>query len=82
MRIGKVTYRNKNDFHFIAECNCGRSTHVTDGYADAFYQLCVFPDRKCPHCGMNEHGETVNDYNRVDRQTSKLSSPYEGLPPG
>lgn len=58
MRISEITRRNRNDFHFIAECNCGKTSRWGDGYADAFYQLRVFPDRCCPYCGLNEYGET------------------------
>lgn len=61
MRIRELTFRNRNDFHFIAECDCGKSSRWGDGYADAFYQQVVFPARCCPHCGLNEHGETADD---------------------
>lgn len=58
MRIREVTYRHRNDFRFIAECDCGKTSQWSDGYADAFYQVEVFPNRMCPHCGENEFGET------------------------
>lgn len=54
MRIKELTWRNRNDFHFIADCDCGKSSRWGDGYADEYYQLEVFPNRKCPHCGRSE----------------------------
>lgn len=59
MRIREITYRNRNNFHFIASCACGKTSRHGDGYADAFYQQRVFPDRCCEHCGLNERGETI-----------------------
>lgn len=59
VRIGEITFRNRNDFKFIAERDCGKTTRIGDGYADTYYQQRVFPDRQCPHCGLNEHGETA-----------------------
>ncbi len=62
MVIREVTYRNRNDFAFVAACHFCRATSTWgDGYADAYYQTQVFPARHCPHCGMNEHGEKRPD---------------------
>lgn len=58
MRIAKVIFRHRNDFHFTADCDCGQQSQWGDGYADAYYQQVVFPHRHCPHCGLNEFGET------------------------
>lgn len=58
MQISEIIWHNRNDFHFIATCGCGKTSRHGDGYADAFYQQRVFPDRCCPHCGRNEYGET------------------------
>lgn len=58
MRIVEVTFRHRNDFHFNAACDCGKTSKYRDGYADTFYQYRVFPARACPHCGLNEHGLT------------------------
>jgi hypothetical protein len=58
MHIAKVTFRHRNDFHFIAACrHCEKTSKWGDGYADSFYQQKVFPARHCPHCGLNEAGE-------------------------
>jgi hypothetical protein len=58
MHIIELTWRNKNDFHFIALCrHCDKQSRHRDGYADKFYQTQVFPARHCEHCGMNEYGE-------------------------
>ena len=58
MHIIKVTWRNRNDFHFDAFCrHCQKVSKHGDGYADAFYQQCVFPARHCEHCKLNEAGE-------------------------
>lgn len=58
MHIAEVTWRDRNDFHFVAFCrHCKQTSRWGDGYADAFYQTQVLPARHCPHCGLNEHGE-------------------------
>lgn len=60
MHIVEVTWRNRNDFAFKAQCrHCKAISAHGDGYADARYQADVFPDRCCPGCGLNEHGETA-----------------------
>lgn len=60
MHIERLTFRSRNDFHFVAGCrHCEKESRHGDGYADAFYQRRVFPDRCCEHCGLNEHGETA-----------------------
>jgi hypothetical protein len=62
MHIAEVTFRNRNDFHFKAYCrHCQKTSMHGDGYADAFYQTKVFPDRCCEHCGLNEYGESADD---------------------
>lgn len=69
MIITEITWRHRNDFHFVAHCrNCGANSRWGDGYADAFYQRAVFPARHCPQCGMNEHGEMD------DRQEARLEA--------
>lgn len=58
MRIVEVTYRNRNDFHFVAHCpHCSKKSRHGDGYADHYYQTQVFPARHCKHCGLNEYGD-------------------------
>jgi hypothetical protein len=70
MHIGEITFRNRNDFHFIAECrHCGKKSRHGDGYADAFYQGRVFPARCCEHCGLNEYGETADEAERAESRT-------------
>ena len=65
MHITEVTWRHRNDFHFVAFCrHCEKTSQWGDGYADEFYQQKVFPSRHCEHCGMNEAGEK-----RADRTT-------------
>lgn len=60
MHIVKVTFRNRNDFHFEAYCrHCGKTSRHGDGYADAYYQEKVFPARHCEHCGKNETGAVL-----------------------
>lgn len=57
MHIIELTFRNRNDFHFIAVCrHCRRESRWTDGYADEYYQRMVFPHRHCPHCEIDEYG--------------------------
>lgn len=60
MHIIKITFRSRNDFHFISHCrHCGDQTSWGDGYADAYYQQVVFPHRRCPKCGLDEYGEAA-----------------------
>ena len=60
MYIKEVTYRNRNDFKFIAFCrHCLTQTRYGDGYADHYYQTKVLPARHCPNCGKNECGDAA-----------------------
>jgi hypothetical protein len=60
MHIVEVTWLRKADFHFIALCrHCGKRSLWGDGYADAYYQQCVFPARHCEHCGLDEPGDAM-----------------------
>lgn len=62
MRIVEVTFRNRNDFKFIAACkHCGEKSRHGDGYADAYYQDVVFPHRHCEHCSLDEFGASDKD---------------------
>lgn len=73
MRIKELTFRYKDDFHFIAHCrHCDKQSRHGDGYADVFYQTKVFPDRHCEHCGLNEFGETY------DQKTARYAAKSEG----
>jgi hypothetical protein len=57
MHIAEVTWRQRNDFHFIAECRyCGYRFRRGDGYADACFQQEVLPSQHCPNCRLNESG--------------------------
>lgn len=39
MHIAEVTWRNRDDFHFVAFCrHCKQASRWGDGYANAFYQ--------------------------------------------
>lgn len=58
MFIKEVTWRHRNDFHFICGCeHCGHSYKRGDGYADAFFQQRVVPGQHCPECRTNSYGE-------------------------
>lgn len=58
MHIKEVTWRHRNDFHFICACErCGHEFKRGDGYADAFFQQKVVPSQHCPKCGLNSYGE-------------------------
>lgn len=60
MHIIKVTFQNRNDFHFVAYCrHCTKQSRHGDGYADAYYQQVVFPHRHCEHCGADEFGDVT-----------------------
>ena len=73
MHICEVTFRSRNDFHFIAFCrHCSKKSRHSDGYADAFYQECVFPARHCEHCGLNENGDSCGeDFTNDQREKQK-----------
>lgn len=59
MRIEKITYRSRNDFHWIGLCeHCGHEQKYGDGYADGFYCLQVVPHRHCSKCDLNSYGLT------------------------
>lgn len=58
MRIDEITWRHRNDFHWIGKCeHCGHTDRFGDGYADEFYCLNVVPSRHCEKCGLNSHGD-------------------------
>ena len=58
MRLDEITFRHRNDFHWIGQCeSCGHRERYGDGYADAFYCQRVIPGRYCPACGRNSLGE-------------------------
>lgn len=58
MRIQEVTWRHRNDFHYIAACeHCSHEVKYADGYADNFYCTQVVPNRSCPKCGLNTYGK-------------------------
>ncbi len=62
MRIKEITFRHRNDFHWIGQCEfCGHTERYGDGYADAFYCLCVIPDRSCSNCGRRSAGPLPED---------------------
>jgi hypothetical protein len=62
MHIIEVTWRNRNDFHFVAYCRwCGERSRWHDGYADSYYQQEVLPARHCPHCDKDEAGTTPQE---------------------
>lgn len=62
MYIIEVTKRYRNDFHFRAYCrHCGDISTHGDGYADAYYQQVVFPNRFCEKCHLNEAGYTLEE---------------------
>ena len=61
MHIIKVTWQNRNDFKGILYCkHCEQTSIVSDGYADAYYQEQIIPNRFCPHCSLNEYGSKAN----------------------
>lgn len=58
MRIERITWRHRNDFHWIGRCeHCDHEESYGDGYADEFYCLNVVPARFCPECDTNSVGE-------------------------
>ncbi len=58
MYIKEVTFRHRNDFHFIAKCeHCGFECSRGDGYADEYFCLKVVPGQPCLKCGLNSYGK-------------------------
>ena len=59
MTIKNITYRNRNDFKAVFQCEkCGHEFEAW-GYSDANYYDNVIPNAICPKCGLNAHGETA-----------------------
>lgn len=59
MFIKEVTWRQRDDFHFIAKCeHCGHEHKRGDGYADMYFQRVVLPSQACPECDLNTLGMT------------------------
>ncbi len=59
MTIKNITYRNRNDFKAVFQCEkCGHEFKAW-GYSDANYYDNVIPNAICPKCGLNAHGETA-----------------------
>lgn len=62
MFIVAVTYRNRDDFHFISLCpHCSHQSRWTDGYADHYYQKVVLPHRHCPNCRLDDFGDPTEE---------------------
>lgn len=58
MHIQEITWRHRNDFHFICACrHCEHAFKRGDGYADEYFCRVVVPGQHCPKCGKNEDGE-------------------------
>lgn len=59
MRIKEITWRHRNDFRFIGQCeHCGHEQEYGDGYADHYYCTEVIPKgRFCPKCDLNSYGQ-------------------------
>jgi hypothetical protein len=67
MRLVEVTYRHRNDFHWVGECeHCGTRTRYGDGYADTYYCTVVVPHRYCTECHKNSYGKTAIDEVNVE----------------
>ncbi len=58
MTIKNITYRYRNDFKAVFQCDkCGYEYEAW-GYSDANYYDNVLPNAICPKCGLNAQGET------------------------
>lgn len=59
MRVSEVTWRNRNDYNAILECeHCQHTQRASGLYADAFFAMRVLPSRYyCDGCGLNALGE-------------------------
>jgi hypothetical protein len=53
MKIEKITWEHRNDFHAILRCeHCGYSQILNSGYNDAYYHNHVLPAMKCKVCDL------------------------------
>lgn len=53
MKIKKITFQHRNDFHAIMECEfCGKEQENRSGYSDDNYFDHVIPNMPCRHCGI------------------------------
>lgn len=60
MEIKKITYKSRNDFKAIFQCErCGNEFEAW-GYSDDYYYNNVLPNALCPKCGTNSHGENAD----------------------
>ena len=58
MKIKKITWQNRRDFHAILECeHCGVESELKDGYDDSYYHNNVIPDMVCEKCGKKSSKE-------------------------
>lgn len=64
MYIAEITWRHRNDFHFVSLCeHCGDKDRWGDGYADEYYQKQVFPHRQCQLCGLTGYySDNINKF--------------------
>lgn len=71
MHIKEITYRHRNDFHYLAKCeHCGHEVKYGDGYADDFYCTRVIPEgRFCPNCERNSYGLTNTEWSEHQKVT-------------
>jgi ribosomal protein L37AE/L43A len=61
MKIIEITYRNRNDFKAIYECeHCGDKFEAW-GYNDSNYFNNVMPNATCDKCGLNSKNETKEE---------------------
>ena len=52
MKIKKITYQHRNDFHALLECeHCQHVQELKTGYDDAYYHQKVLPAMECKSCG-------------------------------
>ncbi len=65
MKIKRVTWEYRFDFHAIMECeHCGDTRENKVGYNDTNYHLRVIPAMICGACGKNRAGQTRADVER------------------
>lgn len=58
MQVLRAYDFNRNDCTMDLKCeHCGKEVVDKSAYNDEYYRVKVVPDRHCPNCGKNSHGE-------------------------
>ena len=72
MKAKNITYRSRNDFKAIFQCEHCNNEFEAWGYDDSNYWLNVIPNAICPKCGINSNGEDAEQSEKRLGRTYKI----------